>query len=90
MVKLTGNEKAFLGGLLAFLSTNIVLLQQQNGGYSWHDFAWSVGAWVVVHLGVWLTTNSVSVDTPVVVPKTISVSAPVNKTTDTSAPTQPA
>lgn len=64
MVKLTGNEKAFLGGLLAFLSTSVIQLQQQSGGYSWRDFAWSIGAWVVVHLGVFLTTNSATPPEP--------------------------
>ena len=57
MIKLTGNEKAFLGGLLAFLSTSVVQLAQ-SGGYTWRKFAWSAGSWVVVHLGVWLATNS--------------------------------
>jgi hypothetical protein len=58
MFRLTGNEKAFLGGLVAFLTTSIVQLSQQPAGYTWHEFLWSVVSWVVVHISVYFTTNT--------------------------------
>lgn len=58
MIKVTTNEKAFMGGLLAFLSTSLVQLQQQRGGYTLRDFEWALGSWVLVHIGVWLTANT--------------------------------
>jgi hypothetical protein len=58
MIRLTGNEKAFIGGLAGFLATTIVQLEQQSGSYTLHDFLTSLAAWVVVHLSVYVTTNT--------------------------------
>ena len=72
MVKLTGNEKSFIGGLLAFLATSITQLQQ-TANYTLRDFGLAVGAWVVVHLGIWLTTNTVPSPAPTLAPDSTHV-----------------
>lgn len=83
MLKLTGNEKAFVGGLLAFASTSFIQLQQSVNGYTLKDFGWSVAAWVVVHLGIWLTTN-----TPVSPDASGTPVAPPTNTPTASVPPQ--
>lgn len=60
MIHLTGNEKAFLGGLVAFLATTIVQLQQ-TGQFTLRDFCFSLGAWILTHASVWLATNTTKV-----------------------------
>ncbi len=57
MIRLTGNEKAFLGGLVSALAALIVQLQQ-SGQLTLHEVLVSLGAWVLTHATVWLTTNS--------------------------------
>lgn len=66
MIKITNNEKAFMAGLLAFLVTTVVQLQRQPSGYTLRNFEYSAASWVLLHLGVWLTTNTPK--TPPVVP----------------------
>lgn len=57
MIHLTGNEKAFIGGLMAFLATTIVQVQQ-TGQFTLHEFYWSLASWAVTHLTVFVTTNT--------------------------------
>lgn len=54
---ITGKEKAVLGGLVAFLTTMNVQIQQA-GQLTLKEFAWSVGAYVVTHVTVWAATNT--------------------------------
>ena len=57
MVKITGSEKAFLGGIVSGLVTLIVQLQQ-SGQFTTKEAAYSVGAYIFTHIAVWLTTNT--------------------------------
>ena len=57
MLRITGNEKAVMGGLIAGLATIIVQLQQ-SGQLTLHEVLVSLGAYVFTHLSVWVTTNT--------------------------------
>ena len=57
MSKITGNEKAFLGGIVSGLVTLIVQLQQ-SGQFTTKEAVYSVAAYLATHAAVWLTTNS--------------------------------
>lgn len=57
MLTLTSNEKAIVGGLTAALITTIVQLEQ-SGQLTLHEFWYTIAAYVVTHITVWLTTNS--------------------------------
>lgn len=70
MIKLTGSEKAFLGGLVAFLATTIVQLNQ-SGQLTLKELGYSLGSFIVTHLTVWSATNSPAAVGP------ISAEAPV-------------
>lgn len=71
---ITNSEKAFMGGLVAFLSATIIQLQQA-GQFTASQLYWSVGAYLATHLAVWLTTNTpkapVVPEVPVVTPPTV-------------------
>lgn len=57
MIRITSNEKAFMAGVMAFLATTVVQLQQ-SGQFTLRQFEWSIGSWVLAHLTVWWTTNT--------------------------------
>lgn len=65
MPKLTGNEKAAIGGLVTGLATLIVQLQQ-SGQLTLKEFGYSAAAWVVTHAAIYITANTPKppVDTP--------------------------
>lgn len=56
-MRLTGNEKAYIGGLVAGLVTLAIQLQQ-TGQFTTKEFLLSAGAWLIVHLGVYTATNT--------------------------------
>jgi hypothetical protein len=57
MVRITSNEKAVIGGVVAALFAIIVQLQQSKQ-LTWHDLGVAVVGYVLTHLAVWATTNS--------------------------------
>lgn len=57
MFKLTGSEKAFLGGFVAALGTTLVQVVQSKE-LTWQEAGWSLLVWVLTHATVWLATNS--------------------------------
>lgn len=57
MLKITSNEKAFMGGLVAALFTICVQLQQ-SGKLNAHEVLIALGGYAVTHFSIWLTTNT--------------------------------
>lgn len=57
MLRLTGNEKAVLGGLVSALVT--ICVQVQNSGQlTLHELIGAAVAYVLTHSTVWLATNT--------------------------------
>lgn len=57
-MRITGKEKAFLGGLGAGITAFAGQLAATNGQINVKTLAWSVGAWVFTHLFVYYTTDT--------------------------------
>jgi hypothetical protein len=62
-MSITHNEKAVAGGLATALITVIVQLQN-SGPFTLHDFLVALGAYIVTHVSVWLTTNTPKAPAP--------------------------
>lgn len=56
-MKITGNEKSFIGGLGAGITTFAGQLSV-GGKLDAKAVAWSLGAWLATHLFVYYTTNT--------------------------------
>jgi hypothetical protein len=66
-MKITGSEKAFLGGLVSGLFALIIQLQQ-SGQFTTKIALFSIGSFVAAHIAVYLTTNTPK---PPVVPSAV-------------------
>jgi hypothetical protein len=93
MLKLTGNEKAFIGGFVAALTAALVQVAQ-TGQMTWKEAGWSLLVWVLTHATVYLTTNTAATDTPVVAPAATAApatpaNAPANNAAQLSTTAQP-
>ena len=56
-MRITGNEKAVIGGLVSALVTIAVQLAD-TPHFTWHDVLVAVGAYIVTHLTVYVTANT--------------------------------
>lgn len=70
MLRITGNEKSLIGGLVAGTLTLVVQLQQ-SGQLTSKEGLLSIAAWVLTQIAVWITAN-----TPKSVPPTVPTTVP--------------
>lgn len=61
MLRITGNEKAVLGGLVSALVT-VVAQVQQSGQLTLKEFGTALVAYLFTHVTVWTATNSTKTD----------------------------
>lgn len=85
-MKITGNEKSFIGGLGAGITTFAGQLSV-GGKLDVKAVSWSLGAWLATHLFVYYTTNTPAVEQVV---NDVIADAAAPTPSDPAAPTPPA